>query len=156
MSLRIIRAAIHGIAETPLIRLCPMVLMLLTIGCAGPMAPMNNGGPPPPPTPVTAFDGSYRTTIRLIDAFGAAQSTPWCDSPGQPVITVTNGQFSYTVPHPNIPGNAAPVYPATMAVDGSFSGQIIAGMLYGQVQGNHIEGKIDGSACVYAFSGDRI
>ena len=156
MSLRIIRAAIHRPAETPLIRSCPMVLMLLTIGCAGPIAPMGNREPPPPPPPVTTFDGSYRTTIRLVDSFGVAQSTPWCDSPGQPVITIANGQFSYAVPHPNIPGNAVPVYPATMAVDGSFSGQIIAGMMYGQVQGNHIEGKIDGSACVYAFSGDRI
>jgi len=154
MSLRIIRAAIHRTTETPLIWVCPMVLMMLTIGCAGPMGPISSG--PPPPPPVSTFDGSYRTTIRLVDSFGVAQSTPWCDSPGQPVITVANGQFSYTVPHPNIPGNAAPVYPATMAVDGSFSGQIIAGMLYGQVQGNHIEGKIDGSACVYAFSGDRI
>jgi hypothetical protein len=154
MSLHIIRAAMHRTTETPLIWVCPMVLMMLTIGCAGPMGPISSG--PPPPPPVSTFDGSYRTTIRLVDSFGVAQSTPWCDSPGQPVITVANGQFSYTVPHPNIPGNAAPVYPATMAVDGSFSGQIIAGMLYGQVQGNHIEGKIDGSACVYAFSGDRI
>jgi hypothetical protein len=154
MSLRIIRAAMHRTTETPLILACPMVLMTLTIGCAGPMGPISSG--PPPPPPVSTFDGSYRTTIRLIDSFGVAQSTPWCDSPGQPVITVENGQFSYTVPHPNIPGNAAPAYPATMAVDGTFSGQIIAGMLYGRVQGNHIEGKIDGSACVYAFSGDRI
>jgi hypothetical protein len=154
MSLRIIRAAIHRTTETPVIWVCPMFLTMLTIGCAGPMGPISSG--PPPPPPVSTFDGSYRTTIRLVDSFGVAQSTPWCDSPGQPVITVANGQFSYTVPHPNIPGNAAPVYPATMAVDGSFSGQIIAGMLYGQVQGNHIEGKIDGSACVYAFSGERI
>jgi hypothetical protein len=154
MSLRIIRAAMHRTTETPLIWLCPMVLMMLTIGCAGPMGAISSG--PPPPPPVSTFDGSYRTTIRVVDSFGVAQSTPWCDSPGQPVITVANGQFSYTVPHPNIPGNAAPFYPATMAADGSFSGQIIAGMMYGQVQGNHIEGKIDGSACVYAFSGDRI
>jgi hypothetical protein len=28
-------------------------------------------------------------------------------------------------------------------------------MIYSSVMGGHIVGKIDGSACVYAFTGDR-
>jgi hypothetical protein len=131
-----------------------MVLMLISTGCAGPMGTIRSDLPSP--SPVTSFDGSYRSTIRLVGAFGAAQTTSWCNTPGQPIITVLNGQFTYAVPHPDIPGNATPIYPATMAEDGSFSGQIIAGMIYGRVQGTHLEGKIDGSACVYAFTGDRV
>jgi hypothetical protein len=41
---------------------------------------------------------------------------------------VADGQFSYAVPHPNIPGNPTPAFPATFAADGRFSGQIIWGM----------------------------
>ena len=77
-------------------------------------------------------------------------------SPGQPVVTIANGQFIYAVPHPKVPGKATPAYPATMAEDGSFTGEIIAGTISGQVQGTRIEGRIDGSACLYAFAGNRM
>jgi hypothetical protein len=44
-----------------------------------------------------------------------------------------------------------------MAEDGSFfTGEIIAGTISGQVQGTRIEGRIDGSACLYAFAGNRM
>jgi hypothetical protein len=146
---------IHPIgANLPHVRLCSIVLMLISTGCAGPMGTIRGETPLAPP--VTSFDGSYRNTIRFIGAFGAAQTADWCNTPGQPIITVTDGHFTYAVPHPDIPGNATPVYPATMAADGSFSGQIIAGMIYGRVQGSRVEGKIDGSACVYTFTGDRV
>ena len=72
------------------------------------------------------------------------------------MITVANGQFTYAVPHPNVPGNATPVFPATLAADGSFYGEIVAGSMSGSVSGAHIQGKIDGSACLYEFSGDRV
>ena len=136
------------------VKLSPLVLMLLIAGCAGPMGPIRVSQAPPPPV-VTAFDGTYQTTIRSLRSFGAAQETSWCDSPGQPVVTVRNGKFTYAVPHPNVPGNATPNYPATIAPDGTFFGQVIEGTLNGQVQGTHIEGRIDGSACIYAFSGNR-
>jgi hypothetical protein len=136
----------------------------LLMGCAGPM-----GTPRPGPSvradqveaanqvtpPVTAFDGSYRNSIRVVSSFGAAQNTSWCESPGQPLIVVENGQFTYRVPHPNVPGEAAPIYTAVVAADGLFLGEITAGRMYGQIQGRHIRGRIDGSACVYDFSGDR-
>jgi hypothetical protein len=40
---------------------------------------------------------------------------------------VANGQFSYATPHPNVPDNPTPSYPATFAPDGAFFGQIIGG-----------------------------
>ena len=33
---------------------------------------------------------------------------------------------------------------------------VIAGTISGQVQGTRIEGRIDGSACLYAFAGNRM
>ena len=112
----------------------------------------SNASPAPP---VTSFDGSYRNTIHVTGSFGVAQTTSWCDSPGQPVITVANGQFSYAVPPPNVQGQATPAFPATMTQDGSFYGQVVGGTISGSVQGTHIEGRIDGSACLYTFVGNR-
>ncbi len=57
---------------------------------------------------------------------------------------------------PNIPGNPTPAFPGTFAADGTFSGQIIAGTIFGRVQGSHMEGRIDGSGCLYTFMGERI
>lgn len=145
--------------------LCPVALMALVGGCAGSMGTMRPGPSVPASEaatisvvapPVTAFDGTYRVKIRTTGSFGAVSTTTsWCDSPGQPIITVANGQFTYKVSHPNVPGDASPVFPATVAADGSFSGQIVAGSIAGSIQGTHIEGRIDGSACLYAFSGNR-
>jgi hypothetical protein len=133
-------------------RLCTMVLLLMIGGCAGSIGTIHSG--PPPPPPVTSFDGSYRNTIHSIHHLSGQMDT-WCDSPGQPIITVQNGQFTYTVPHPNVTTSLTTAFPATVAPDGSFYGEIITGSLSGRVDGTHIEGKIDGSACVYTFSGDR-
>jgi hypothetical protein len=124
-------------------RLGPVVLTLMTIGCAGPLGTIHSDAPPPP---VTAFDGIYRGTIRSTSAAVAAQGS-WCDTPGQPAITVVNGQFTYTTPHPEVPGNPTPDYEATMASDGSFYGQDISGTISGRVSGTHMEGKIEGEVC---------
>ncbi len=148
------RAVRAGSAFAFQARLWALSLMLIVGGCAGSMGTMREN--PPAPPPITAFDGAYRTTLRLTSAFGSSQVTTWCQSPGQSTITVANGQFTYALPHPNVPGNATPTYTATMAEDGSFSGEIVAGTISGRVQGRHIEGRIDGSACVYAFSGERL
>jgi hypothetical protein len=137
------------------VRLCAaMMPCLVIIGCAGPMGVIHGGTVTA--AAVTSFDGSYGNTIRITSSAGAAEGTTWCETPGQPVITVANGQFSYAVPHPNVPGNATTTYPATMSQDGSFSGQVVDGTISGRVSGTHIEGNIDGQACVYAFAGDRI
>jgi hypothetical protein len=128
-----------------------MVLLSTIGGCAGPMGTIHSN---PPPPSVTSFDGSYRSTIRTSHPF-AGQMNAWCDSPGQPIITVENGQFTYTVPHPNLSIGLLTAFPATIAQDGSFYGEITTGTISGRIDGTHMEGTIDGSACIYAFTGDR-
>jgi hypothetical protein len=119
-----------------------VALVIILGGCAGPMGPIRSA--PPPPPPITSFDGSYRNTIRSIDT-PATENTVWCNTSGQEAVTVADGKLTYAVPHPNIRGNPTPAFPGTFAADGTFSGQIIAGTIFGQVQGSHMEGRIDGS-----------
>jgi hypothetical protein len=129
------------------------VPIIVIAGCAGSMGITR---PTPAATLVTDFDGSYRNTIAVSGTQGKMMEPGWCDSPGQPVITVANGHFSYAVPHPNIPGNATPVFQATMAQDGSFSGRVNDGFLYGHVHGTRLEGSIDGVSCRYAITGEKV
>ena len=144
----------YRIADMPQSRLCTIVLLLMIGGCAGPMGTIHSN---PLPPPVTSFDGSYRATIRPARLSSSPQLNTWCETPGQPIITVENGQFTYTVPHPNITNTSlTTAFPAPVAPDGSFYGEIITGSISGRVNGTHLEGKIDGSACIYAFTGDRI
>jgi hypothetical protein len=139
--------------DTLKVGLCSMALLMIS-GCAGQTpVPQSNPGPPPP---VTSLDGSYRSTIRVTGMSGQAKGTNWCDTPGQPVITVSNGQFNYAVPHPNVPGNPTPVFAATIAPDGSFSGTANNGTISGKASGTHIDGSIDGEGCAYAITGDRM
>ena|SRR5579883_2120320 len=135
-------------------RLFPVALLLLAGGCAGPLGPVIS--PPPSPPPVTAYDGSYRNTLQVQGSFGSTYISAWCLTPGQPVITVHNGEVVYAVPHPGIIGNPTAVYSAVVAADGSFYGALIPGIMSGQVQGNRILGKIDGAACLYTFSGNKV
>jgi hypothetical protein len=130
----------------------PMVLLLMMAGCAGSMGTIHSNAPT---TSVTSFDGSYRTTILVTSVSSTIKGTNWCDTPGQPVITVANGQFNYTVPHPNIPGTLTTSFAATLAQDGSFSGQAIDGSISGQVRGTHMEANINGQGCIYTMTGDR-
>jgi hypothetical protein len=140
------------------VRLCTMVLMLTTAGCAAPIPVQYSD---PATAPATAFDGSYRAGI--LPTY-AAEDIPysWCDTPGQPVITVASGQFSYAVQHPYFPADVTPVFEAAIAQDGSFVGPGDDGTghvypwlrIYGQVHGTHMEGTIEGLKCKYIFVGD--
>jgi hypothetical protein len=107
---------------------------------------------------VTAFHGSYRNAIRVTASFGGDKdSLGWCNSPGQPIIHVLNGQLTYEVPHPNAKLIPTPVFRATMAENGSFFyGMELDRYLFGRITGLQIEGRIDGAGCVYAFRGNRI
>jgi hypothetical protein len=136
------------------VRPYPLVLLVATAGCAGSMGTLRPDAPPAPP--VTTFDGQYRTTIALTGTAGAGTETAWCKTPGQPVVTISNGKITYAVPHPNISGNPTPMFQATMATDGSFSGRVNDGSLSGHVQGTHLEGTIEGVSCIYAIAGNRI
>jgi hypothetical protein len=131
-----------------------LVLLLAMGGCAGPMGTIHSGPAPAPPS--TAFDGSYRSTIRLVGGAAAAQGQDWCQTPGHSVLTVSQGEFSYPVAHPNAPGQPTTVFQATMASDGSFSGQGVGGSVSGRVSGSRIDGRIDGQGCIYDFSADRM
>jgi hypothetical protein len=146
------RARTCKVADSLQIRLWPVGLMLIIAGCTGPTEVQHNNALPPP---ITSFDGSYLTTIRVTGTAGEAKGTNWCETPGQPVITVSSGQFSYAIPHPNVPGNPTPTFQAAVAQDGSFSGEGNNGTIAGQVRGPRIEGTVSGEGCVYAFSGAR-
>ena len=132
--------------------LCLLAFALMLIGCAGEMGPIRTE---PSPLPVTSFDGSYRTIIRSTGSAAVAEAADWCQTPSQSIVTVANGQLNVPVPHPNLPGNPSPNYQATMAQDGSFSGQSASGSLSGRVSETHIDGRIDGAGCLYTFSGHR-
>lgn len=153
MSVRPILASRYKSASMPLVSLYKLALVLLIAGCAGPMGTIH-GGQSAAAT-VSTFDGTYQSTIRITNSAGAAQENAWCETPGQPIITVAHGQFSYAVPHPNVPGNPTPSFPANFAPDGSFAGQIVEGTISGRASGTHMEGNISSTACVYAFTADR-
>jgi hypothetical protein len=153
MNVRSSRTTTFQIADIALVRLCPMVLVLMIAGCAGSMGVIR---PETATVPVMAFDGSYRNTVSVTGSAAVAEGTSWCKTPGQPVITVANGQFSYAVPHPNMPGNPTPIFQAALAQDGSFIGKSNSGTISGRVRGSYIEGSIDGAGCRYAFAGDRM
>ena len=133
---------------------CAMTLLLTMAGCAGPMGPLRLEATHV--VAVTAYDGSYRTTIRPTNASKAAAGSSWCESSPELVATVSGGDLAYSVPHPNVPGNPTPDFLATFAADGSFSGQVNDGTISGRVTGSQIEGRIDGAACSYAFTGQRM
>jgi hypothetical protein len=136
-----------------LIRLYPVVLALLIASCGRPAAITQSQTET---QPTTAFDGSYQSTIRITHEAATVEGYSWCQTPGQPIITVTNGQFIYVMPHPDLPGNHPPTaFPATFRPDGSSVGQSVQGTISGQVRGIHIEGSIDGVGCFYAFAGDK-
>jgi hypothetical protein len=138
-----------------LVRMCSLVLIAATAaGCAGSMGTIRPK--PAGPPPVTAFDGSYSNTIIVIATARNATDAPACQTPGQPIIKVTDGRFSYAVPHPAIRGNPTPIFQATVAPDGSFSGKVNDGSLHGRIDGNHLEGGIDGVLCRYGITGNRM
>jgi hypothetical protein len=132
----------------------PVLTLLVTVaGCAGPIGTIRPGVAVAPPP--TTFDGSYRTTIRIAGGSAAAQGQNWCQTPSQSVLTVTQGEFSYSVAHPNAPGEPTAVFQAAMAADGTFAGQGVGGSVSGHVSGSRIEGRIDGQGCIYDFAGNR-
>jgi hypothetical protein len=137
----------------PPIRLYHVVLAVFIASCGRPATVMQSQTEMPP---TTAFDGSYQSAIRVTHEAAIVEGYSWCQTPGQPITTVTNGQFIYVMPHPELPGDHPPTaFPATFRPDGSFVGQSVQGTISGLVRGNHIEGRIDGVGCVYAFAGDR-
>jgi hypothetical protein len=138
----------------PLIRLYPAVLALVIAGCGAPAAVPQSKTET---ARTTSFDGSYESAIQNTNESGVVKGFSWCRTAGQSIIKVTNGQFIYDVPHPDLPGHHQPTtFPTTIGPDGSFVGQSIQGTIRGQVRETHIEGSIDGAGCLYAFTGNRM
>jgi hypothetical protein len=108
-----------------------------------------------------AFDGTYRGSIRLTSSGISGGQTSWCDTPPAISLSLQKGSFNYVLVHPNVPKDSAysmsPNFAVTVAPDGSFtaSSQNGEAQMVGQITGSHLVGRIDGSACGYAFTADR-
>jgi hypothetical protein len=131
-----------------------VALAIAVAGCAAP-AGKPTTAIATAPVANTRFDGTYQTAIKITGMASSVKGTSWCDTPGQPVVTISSGQFTYAAPHPNVPGNPTIPIPATVAADGSFAGQVTAGMISGQINGSTISGVINGAECIYAISGQK-
>jgi hypothetical protein len=138
------RLGCHGVA---------MVIAITAIaGCSSP-PPSVSSGPTAPPA-LVSWDGAYQGAVQ-ITGLGSGIQREWCETDPQMRVQVAGNKFTYTMPHPNTPGEPTMVYSASIAPDGSFRSDIGTGVMIGRVTGSRITGLIDGSACVYSFSMDR-
>ena len=136
--------------------------LLVVAACASPPA-STTGAPSSPGS--TSFDGRYEGSVEVtgVIAGGAPRQ---CAVDPRLSLQVTNNRFSYTQQHPNLlnssPGltaaATAPTYNATIASDGSISGDSgnFNGTINGKVAGTHMSGTITGLACYYRFTADRV
>ncbi len=109
----------------------------------------------PPAANLSAWDGTYRGTIQLTH-MGSGIQKSWCETDPVMEVHVSGGTFSYAQPHPATPGNWTPVYAAVVRPDGSVSAQLASGSMTGRVIGAQMAGTIDGAACVYGFTLNRV
>jgi hypothetical protein len=119
-------------------------------GCGSQSVPTGSTAP----APSVSWDGAYRGTVQ-ITGLGSGIQRQWCETEPQMAVQVADNKFTYTMPHPNTPGNPTMVYSAAIAPDGSFRSDIGTGVMTGRVSGTQMTGLIDGSACVYSFTMGR-
>ena len=138
------------------------VLSVATLsGCAtaGPSTPT----PPPAAAPVS-FDGTYRGRIQLTSTSSeiSGAGSHWCDTPPVLSLLVQHDAFNYILAHPNVPQDSAyslsPTFAVTLAPNGSFgaSSQNGEAEMVGRITELHMAGQINGTACGYAFTADRM
>jgi hypothetical protein len=132
--------------------LMAVIAVAAIAGCNSPPQSVSVGSTAPPPA--VSWDGAYRGTVQ-ITGLGSGIQRDWCETDPQMTVQVAGNKFTYTMPHPNTPGEPTMVYSASIAPDGSFRSDIGTGVMTGRVAGSRITGLIDGSACVYSFSMDR-
>jgi len=125
---------------------------LLAAGCTQQPVPFA-----PPAPPVTAYDGSYKGTIRLIKiAAGAADMRSLCEVRRNMSVQVMNGTFAYSFQLTNYPGRPQARYSALVYPNGEFLGSSErGGEIRGKIAENQLVGRIDSIGCYYEFAATR-
>ena len=140
-----------------------LVVSVLVGACAH--QPASMAGSVTTATSAVSFDGNYHGSVALAGVASGIDRQMCAVDPHLSLL-VTNNSFTYTQPHPNIAGTSpgitaqatTPIYTATIAPDGSFSGQsngVEGGTIQGIVSGTHMSGTINGLLCGYKFSAER-
>ncbi len=137
---------------------------LLALGCAIAIGGCAAGTPTTlanavPATPGISFDGLYQGSIQVTATSAAsAMQRSWCETDSHVTLQVTNNAFSYAPPHPNLsPDVPTSVYSASIAPDGSFAAvSEQQTTMNGKVTGTHMTAVINGLACVYSLTADRV
>jgi hypothetical protein len=126
---------------------------------------VTSGPLPAPATPMTApasFDGNYQGSIRVTSTGISGGQTSWCDTPPAISLSLQKGAFSYVLVHPNVPKDSnysmSPTFAVVVAPDGSFNTMSQNGeaQMVGRITGSHLAGRIDGTACGYAFTAEKV
>jgi hypothetical protein len=142
-----------------LARLANIIIIISALGGCATSPP-----PPVPPTPAASpisFDGNYRGSIQLTSSGISGGQTGWCDTPPAISLFLQKGAFSYVLEHPNVPKDSSyslsPTFTVVVAPDGSFNTMSQNGeaQMVGRITGSHLAGRIDGSACGYAFAAEK-
>ncbi len=144
-----------------MIRLSTGVLALgaaLALGGCGDKAPPPLAAAPANPFP---FDGSYRGTVTLT-GISSGGKREWCETDPVIAFTIASGTFAYVQPHPKVPltagtGSATANYTVNVAYEGTLHGQSNGGgNISGRVSAGHVTGTINGIACFYTFTADKV
>ena len=124
----------------------------LVCGCTAPRAPL--------PTPAVSYDGRYQTTVEFVSG-----DPRMCATEPHVLLQVTNNQFTYAQPHPNIAGTSPTLtrqattstYVAAIDPQGNISGTSdLNGSISGHIDGTHMTGRLVGLLCSYSFDADRM
>jgi hypothetical protein len=134
--------------------------VILSIAISGCVKANQPPPAPPAPPPSVSFDGTYTGTIQLTSSSvsGNPAEANWCDTPPQISLSVHNNTFSYHLAHPNVPQGMSLNLNATVGPDGTINGSDVNGaaQMVGLIAASQMSGRINGSACSYAFTARRI
>ena len=107
------------------------------------------------PKPGPSFDGLYQGSVRTNESAALAPKD-WCETTPSMRVEVRNNGLTYTMPHPNVPGNPTIPYSAFIYPDGSLQSQPGAAfVMRGRITGTHMDGFMSGMGCEYIFMADR-
>ncbi len=76
-------------------------------------------------------------------------------------LALQNSTFNYVLLHPNVPKDShyslSPTFAVAVGSDGSFNATSQNGeaQMVGQITGSQLAGKINGTACNYAFTAEK-